>query len=205
MRYTKEAHTILLNTEASLRQVLQRALEEQCYGDVGQIARLAEGIASLSLSKNDGGATQSRQFTNGRGKGSGRKRIHQNVSRRSFSKPADHYPRFERDGDKLVKVGWSKKNEEAYEHRAPKEAILCFRQHLAKTVDAGATFTMEEILPIPSTNGGEIPSYQAYLTLAWLRDRGAVRKKGRDGYAYSVRAIDEAKVEEHWAVLPERE
>ena len=205
MEYAKQAHTILVRAEEGLQEVLQEALAKQCYGDVAQIAPLADSIASLLRSEHAAGVPGSRERSNGRGKGPGRKRVHRNVSRRSSSKPTDQYPRFERDGDKLVKVGWSKKNEEVYEHRAPKDAIMRFREHLAEKFDAGAMFTMEELLPVPSTNGGEVPSYQAYLALAWLRDRGAVRKKGRDGYTYSERAIDEAGLEELWATLPDRE
>ena len=37
-------------------------------------------------------------------------------------------------------------------------------------------------MPVPDSAGGEIPSYQVYLTLAWLRHVGAVEKKGRSGY-----------------------
>lgn len=205
MEYAKQAHTILVKAEEGLQEVLQEALAKQCYGDVAQIAPLADSIASLLRSERAAGGLGNHQQSNGRGQGPGRKRGQRSVSRRNSSKRADHYPRFERDGDKLVKVGWSKKNEEAYEHRAPKDAIMRFREHLTEKFDAGAMFTMEELLPVPTTNGGEVPSYQAYLALAWLRDRGAIRKKGRDGYTYSERAIDEAGLEELWAALPERE
>lgn len=205
MQYAKEAHTILVRAEEGLQEVLQEALAKQCYGDIAQIAPLADSIASLLRSEHVAGAPGSRQQSNGRDKRPDRKPVQRSVSRRNSPKPADHYPRFERDGDKLVKVGWSKKNEEAYEHRAPKDAIMRFGEHLAEKFDAGAMFTMEELLPVPSANGGEVPSYQAYLALAWLRDRGAIRRKGRDGYTYSERAIDETGLEELWATLPDRE
>ena len=41
---------------------------------------------------------------------------------------------------------------------------------------------MEDVLPLGYAGGKEIPSYQAYLALAWLRSVEAIRKDGREGY-----------------------
>ena len=83
-----------------------------------------------------------------------------------------------------MKVGWSKKKRKEYEHRAPQRIVEAFVRHLTNTIKIGRTFTMEQILPVPDlVNGGEIPAYQSYLTLAWLNEIGAVVKKGRHIYS----------------------
>jgi len=114
------------------------------------------------------------------------------------------YPRFERDGDKLVKVGWSKKKREQYEHRAPYEVVLACARHLASHALAGKVFAMENLLPVPDASGGEIPAYQAYLTLAWLRQAGAVEKKGRDGYVLRDESLAGDGFDKLWASLSAR-
>ena len=41
---------------------------------------------------------------------------------------------------------------------------------------------MDELLPVLGDDGQEIPSYQAYLALSFLRERGIVTQVGRSGY-----------------------
>ena len=113
------------------------------------------------------------------------------------------YPMFEREGDRLVKVGWSKKKRAEYEHRASKEVVACFVQHLATHVREAELFDMEGLLPIPDSGGGEVPDYQAYLTLRWLQEVGAVEKKGRDGYVLSIPELA-TKLEQFWSAIPVR-
>ncbi|MCA9305050.1 MAG: hypothetical protein KDA16_00830 [Phycisphaerales bacterium] len=115
------------------------------------------------------------------------------------------YPRFERDDDKLVKVGWSKKHREEYEHRAPRDAVNAFVRHLGSAVSEGHLFIVENLMPVLGVNGDdEVPAYQVYLTLKWLQDVGAVEKKGRDGYVLRNGALSSSGIDEYWAALPAR-
>jgi hypothetical protein len=113
------------------------------------------------------------------------------------------YPRFHRDGDRLVKTGWSKKNRESYEHRAPRGTVIAFVRHLVSRVGAGEVFGIEGLLPVPDVSNGEVPAYQVYLTLAWLRTVGAIEKKGRDGYRLVSDGLAEKRLDEYWSQLPE--
>lgn len=205
MRYSEDAYRLLVSAEDGLRQLMEQALAEQSYSDVAHLASVADGVAALLRS------TTSHQRPAGkpaqaRAQASVAERGKRSVapSARSSRRSAGKYPRFEREGDRLVKIGWSKKKGQPYEHRAPRTVVAKFREHLAERVKPGAVFTMEDVLPVPDGNGGEVPSYQAYLTLAWLRHCDAVRRKGRDGYAYTERAIDQSAVESLWMALPER-
>jgi hypothetical protein len=117
-------------------------------------------------------------------------------------KQLNQYPRFERDGDRLIKIGWSKKAREQYEHRAPRDAVVAFVQSLSN-VKLGATFAIESLLPIADVSGEELPSYQVYLVLAWLRSVGLIEKKGRDGYVMRTRP-DQHAIDSNWEELPKR-
>ena len=205
MKHVKEAYTVLLKAEEDIQMVLRQALSEQCYGDVAQIAALAENFKSLLQSEHAEDNQRNRVQPNQRNASSRRGRTHRKPVIYRASRVKESYPKFERDGEKLVKIGWSKKEKKIYEHRAPKEAVICFHKQLTNKKDPNTTFTMDEILPVPDTNGGEVPSYQAYLALAWLRDCGLVRRKGRDGYIYTERSTDEESINKIWTALPERE
>ncbi|GAH04275.1 unnamed protein product, partial [marine sediment metagenome] len=93
-------------------------------------------------------------------------------------------PKFIRDefNDRLIKIGWSKKNRNEYEHRVPFAAAMNVARYLVESIDPDKLFQVDEILPIADSEGHEIPSYQVYVTLAWLISTGLVEKKGRDGY-----------------------
>jgi len=114
------------------------------------------------------------------------------------------YPRFERDDDKLVKVGWSKKAREEYEHRAPRPAVLAFAEHVGTATAKGKTFVIDDLLPVHDAAGDELPSYQVYLALGWLRNAGAVEKKGRDGYVRVADPLDGSVFDTLWDQIPER-
>ncbi len=104
----------------------------------------------------------------------------------------------------MVKVGWSKKANDEYEHRAPRTAALAFVEHLASRTSARQVFEIEPLLPVPDGRGGELPSYQVYLALAWLRHAGAVQKKGREGYLRVTNPLDGSAFDTMWNQIPER-
>lgn len=182
MRYRDDANKIIVSAEAALRSLAEQALVDRAYADVAHIASLADSLRGLS----DRAVTEAEKPA-GRGeaespepKAAARQRPRQaNTATRSRR----GYPRFERDGDKLVKVGWSKKSREEYEHRAPRKAVEAFTDYLSSKVKLGQAFLIEDLLPVNDGADGELPSYQVYLTLAWLRDLGVVKKLGREGYA----------------------
>ena len=64
---------------------------------------------------------------------------------------------------------------------------------------------MDKVLPIVMADKTEIPSYQAYLVLAWLRDRGAIQRQGNDGYKLVEKSMAKEKFNEYWLQTPERE
>lgn len=112
------------------------------------------------------------------------------------------YPRFERQGDRLIKVGWSKKDRAEYEHRTEKDIASAVSLYLAE-VPKDRTFRMDDLLPI-QIDKSDVPLYQAYLVLAWLRDRGLIGKQGKDGYQWLVGDFDDPAFEAAWGSTPRR-
>jgi len=94
------------------------------------------------------------------------------------------YPKFFREGEMLVKVGWSRRERKTYEHKAPRRVLQALVQALVQAGKDGERFTMEGVFPLKDpADSSEIPAYQSYLTLAWLRGNGLVVQHGRQGYS----------------------
>jgi len=102
----------------------------------------------------------------------------------------------------IVKVGWSKKARKEYQHKAPRSVAFAFADHLRKHTRDGKLFRMEDILPVPDpVNDGELPGYQVYLVLAWLRSLDIVQKQGRDGYTANHAALSEKHQAKLWEAV----
>ena len=94
------------------------------------------------------------------------------------------YPRFERRGDSLVKIGWSKREKAEYEHRAPLGAVALVADKVRKKGADGRIFQISGLLPCESADGETIvPDYQVYLVVAWWRELGLLEQHGRQGYS----------------------
>jgi hypothetical protein len=121
---------------------------------------------------------------------------------KSKAKKAD-YPRFHRERDELVKIGWSKKQKAEYRHKAPKAVVLLVAQALQQKGAGGERFTFEELLPFRDRDtGADVPSYQAYLALAWLRHENLIVQHGRQGYSLAANINLMDALEERWKLLP---
>lgn len=213
----QKARRVILEAESSLRDLISRALDEQRYGDVKEIAELADRVArlisrndiQLSASPSSGTAEKSapRYSLTNKEPDPDTKNLDLSPVRKPSAKKKDNsrtkskYPKFVNDGDRLVKIGWSKKNKAEYEHRVPREAVQGFLRHLDQSVEPEKLFDIESLFPVQNVSGEEIPGYQIYVVIAWLREAGVVEKKGRDGYlVHDKTALGEAN--ELWNALP---
>lgn len=114
-----------------------------------------------------------------------------------------HYPKFVRDGDDLVKLGWSKKKREEYVHRARRNQAASIVQSLADRGHSNGTISIDDILAVRDPSSAEIPSYQIYLTLAWLRKEGLIERRGRNGYVVLDPQQLEGTFADLWSALPD--
>lgn len=115
------------------------------------------------------------------------------------------YPRFFRQGESLVKVGWSKKSREEYEHKAPKTAVFAVASALHRAGGAGRRITMDNVIPVhDETLNSSVPDYQVYVALAWLRDLRLVVQHGRQGYTLAANGNLQQSVGTSWDALAVR-
>jgi hypothetical protein len=194
------AVSILDRAHADMRRLIDECLAAESYEEVAAVAAIASRLVHARL---DGDAPNSMPNRDRRTEGwtvptafgDGAEVISGARETRS------EYPRFERDGERLVKIGWSKKDRQSYEHRAPYSAIVAVYEALRNTK---GSFTMDQILPLKDSDGGDIPSYQSYMIVAWLRQRGVVERNGNDGYTIHRDRLSRDAANTMWQSLPIR-
>lgn len=173
-----------------IRALMETALAERNYEDIQSLAALAARLseatrgnrASISLAVDVVPARKEREST---------------------QSASSEYPRFERDEDRLVKVGWSKKDRRAYEHRTPLSVANAVIAALIARMNKRGYIQMDKVLPV-KFDGEEVPSYQAYVVVAWLRSLGILTKQGNDGYKLDSKWALNANIDELLQRTPER-
>lgn len=211
MDLVENAVALLIETERSLRQLMAEGVESGGYAAVGQIASMAERLAMLKNSVTQPSDALTPTLLEVNGMKTDAEEVpsppasHSKRSvRRKSGAVRQSYPRFERDGDKLVKIGWSDRDQRGYEHRAPRAIVFQVCEALGRRSARGRRFSMEEVLPELSHFKEPVPSYQGYLTLAWLRSEGVINRDGKDGYRVKNGALSAERVEKLWESLTER-
>lgn len=191
---------ILSAAETELRAVIEQLLRDGAYGDIATTARIADAVAQLKIvaiseeapphvSDERAGVYEIAEVSP--------------PSARRASRSAKDYPKFSRDGDKLIKTAWSKRDRAEYEHRTPRRAVELLIEAIVKKKGEGRKFEAGDILPVKDpTTRKEIPSYQSYMALGWLRAEGLVTKKGRNGYVLKNGASSTERLNELWEALP---
>lgn len=172
-----EAKNVIRNCEERLRRLVAEAAASGQYDDVEVITEWARTlnrlIATSHAQENPAATADSQEIFVSEGGTTA-------PNRHPPSKSRTAYPRFARTQNELVKIGWSKKERKEYIHRAPWGVVELLCQRLIKW--GNKEFTTEDILPLLWEDDVEVPSYQSYLCLAWLRDKGLIHREGRQGY-----------------------
>src|ERR1043166_3881385 len=150
MPYTDDANAILQRAGEDLRALLARALEDQAYEEVATIARVADQLFRLARSHGSHRGIAAAERV-----GTDELDVHELASaervaalvypRRQRSRHKT-LPRFERDGDRLVKISWSKRARAEYEHRAPRDVVFFLLDAIRRTKGEGATFEASHVL-----------------------------------------------------------
>ncbi|MEZ6190410.1 MAG: hypothetical protein R3C45_03870 [Phycisphaerales bacterium] len=205
MNTSRQADASLAVCENELRRVAAEALNAGDYAAARTVLGLAEAVCRLRGDASiDGGAlADCAREVPGHKADPGKPNPTAKATRKqSRSAKAGVYPRFIRRDDKLIKIGWSKRHKQAYEHKAPQSVVSAVAEHLRRHTRDGKLFTVDNLLPVPDPEqGGELPSYQIYLVLAWFRSVGFVSKHGRDGYMVSHAELSEKAMADHWNAL----
>ena len=86
----------------------------------------------------------------------------------------------------------------------PKVVVVALLQRMREVSQSDTLITMDTVLPLSIDGHVEIPAYQSYACLAWLRSVGALEQHGRRGYSLTTTSeIEDLKViEKGWSELP---
>ncbi len=220
MEVLTQSVAIIRRAEGELRELLLRSAGESDYENVRLLADWAQQLRQMSQQIDSpnglpdaGGepttqplaasiADSSRAGTRVNGR-SIRVKVRRSRKQSKGKAAKGAYPQFFREGDELVKLGWSKRQKAVYRHKAPKRVVLLVGQALQRTAKNGDHFVMDQILPIRDPESdAEVPSYQAYLSLAWLRKEKVIIQHGRQGYSLPSDTDLPHAVEERWKLLP---
>jgi hypothetical protein len=206
MAIESKAAEIIREAETKMRDLLTEAAAVACYDLVVRIASWARSLSELKAdilpSGNDKAETPAEPAS-----GEApvppplRKVDHLDLSRKR--KPT--YPKFFRDSETLVKIGWSKVQRSEYEHKAPLSVLSDLTAAIQEAGAKKRILSMESLLPLKSSrSGAEVPSYQVYLCLACLRELGILKKHGRHGYTVAPKVDLPSKALELFQKLPEQ-
>ena len=205
---TEEAVEILVDAERQVRALLARAAECGDYDAVLSLNELARGVAALVDQHGQNAVSAHRRPTGAAAVGSEMPPTPPQAgtpsasARKRRTKRRRGYPKFARNGDDLVKTAWSKRQKKEYRHRAPRTVIEVLVTGIGRLGSTGLIST-EELFPLTDpVDGNEVPSYQAYLCLAWLREEGLIEKRGRQGYAVASTDDMMPLVQMRWERLP---
>jgi hypothetical protein len=191
MSMVAKATAVLVEAEGNLRRLLDQALKAGSYTEVSRIASMA---AACAAARGTEAPAVQEQDLNSPSKSP--------ASERPSRGETTKYPRFVRAGDRLVKIGWSKRDRRAYEHRATRTAVLAVLDAVAAKIRPGKRFELDGIGEVSDATGKAVPTYQVYLTLRWLRDLGIISKRGKSDYVLT-RVATRSDIETSWRELPE--
>ena len=189
---------ILRDAEQAIQRLLAAAAIDGDYCSLPPLMEWAHQIAVLA-GKEDESATPAAPSPSKAIQRLGRSRRQRPKKRKSTG-----YPRFIRDEDCLVKIGWSKSDSSEYEHKAAKDAVEAVVSSLSRAGRRGKRFSMEALLPFKKPDESPLPDYQSYLILAWLRASGLVVQHGRLGYTIPSDILLPEAVKDCWLRLAER-
>lgn len=208
MGIENEAVEVCREAERALRALMRRAVGAGEYRHLPLLARMAEQLSVLVARAEQSSRERSQLSVVAEGRAGTGARVDARlvatgeVALRTSRKT---YPRFEREGDNMVKIGWSKTARTEYEHRAPRRAVDAMLHAIVGAGAPGVVFTVERLLPVLDPyDRSEIPGYQVYLALAWFRTEGIVEQHGREGYSLSLTSNIEQTVDERWSALLDR-
>lgn len=221
MKTKEKAAGLVRELEAKLQGLLAEAAKAADYEGALFVTSLARSVGELAAgvergetpnlaprdgcSRDTGGRTDTPvplAVAKPRAKSAGSSRTSRKKrSRRGKRRAKREPPRFFWRGGHLVKVAHSKKSGD-YSHRTPEKELWFVIRAVSRLGVENRLFTAEAMMEAVSTDGQEVPSYQAYLVLSWLRQEALIEPEGRQGYRVVAGDSLEGAVREKLAALP---
>jgi hypothetical protein len=97
---------------------------------------------------------------------------------KSRKKSKKDYPQYKVRSDALIKIGLSRNRRDVYEHTVPRGEFDAVVQRLGE-LSGRKHFSADEVITKVSS-----PSYQAYIVISLLKDRGVLTAPRRGIYAF---------------------
>jgi hypothetical protein len=196
----EKALDILLATERSVADLACKAVEQRDYRAAATLTDLARELRDVVEHIRPTEALLSVQKAQEPGAVLIPGKISEDPLRSARRRPKKgEFPKFLRDDRTLYKLGWSKTKKATYEHKAPQSALSSLVKKLGAVGANRRRFTVEDIIPLQNpSEESEVPSYQVYLCLAWLRTTGLLFQHGRQGYSMTHPSRFETEVANHW-------
>ena len=113
--------------------------------------------------------------------------------------PGD-YPKFHREDDKLVKIGWSVKKGKEYRHTCTIEDVIRLTSRIA---EAGPGGKPVKLRPVLDSLDESLVNHQVYTVIDWLKSEGLLKHDGR-GYVLEPVGDLAGVVEARFRQLAER-
>jgi hypothetical protein len=191
-------------SERQLRGLVSEAASAGDYESVMTLTSWARSLATLVAShgSNDQAVVETHEVESSHSVARRGPRGMKVVTRRQRLAKRD-YPKFLRRGRDLVKVGWSRRAKAEYEHKVAESVVMLVARAIAKAGLNGELAPTEKFLAaVAAEDGVEVPEYQVYVVLAWLRCLGLVVQRGRQGYTVSQPNDLPNQVSLSWERLP---
>lgn len=193
----QRATKVLGEAETALADLVGKASVERRYNLVATLVSMAQQLAAFSEKFAPAGAEPPRVAQPKPGSTA-------DPDRADDEQEPSGYPRFAAHGDWLLKIGLSRDGAE-YEHKCPRSVLRAVAAAASRVGASGKQFAVDKLMPLedPST-GGQVPVYQVYLCLVWLRNLGIIEKHGRSRYSVKVAGDLSSGIETGWQTLASR-
>lgn len=197
MNAEEQATEVLKKAEAGLRELVSAAASA---GDYAAVVRVAAWAKSIGAMVTDGEQMAEVTGSSGPAKPQPDKGISTSGKAPRHDSKAE-YPQFFRQGDQLIRIGWSKREKREYSHKAPHSVFQALVKKMAELGQNGRILSTADLLPLPNTDGTDVPAYQAYVGIALLKHASLIDQHGRRGYSIPRPAEFKDAVEATWEKL----
>jgi hypothetical protein len=190
-----KAAAILEHAEISLRSLISEAAVKGEYEVVGKLAQLSRDLRLLAGTPDVGDSVVKEHPPLIKKKGRKddaislplkSRRMSEKHTRKHSSETRPEtttYPRFCRESEFLVKIGWSKQTASEYEHRISFDGLKVVAEFIDGVREEEFPITAERIVSeLGKTQNEIVLGYQVYVAIAWLRSTKILEVSGRQGY-----------------------
>lgn len=189
---------VLTEAESQMRRLIEESVRVGQYHDVVVMARIADRLSALRAGDTEAGSRTEADDTAPATPGTDVPRSHPRKAVPAGRRKG--YPRFSITGDEVSKISWSKKLKGEYEHRASRQSVEAVLKVIAEASQQRDVVAVADLLPLRSGRGaGEVPMYQVYVALGWLKSIGVVRQHGRQGYSVPEVEASAQRMTIEWA------